>query len=435
MLKTSHRRLIGGVALAVGLVGLATPSAIAETDLGDLAVTPTTGPADSYITVDTPAACPAGATKFKVSLNGPGITSISDNNLNGVSLLASATPNPSGGVSVQAALTLKEIFQANGVVAPSGQYVVNFRCQSGDGGIVYGDFLATLNLVAGAAFDGTYTLVPPTPDGVATTTTLGAEPTGPLASGTSVNLTATVTPSNAVGAVQFKRGSTNISTPVAVSGGTASLNNQVLPAGTQSVTGVFVPTDANDFLTSTSAARSYVIAGPATVGITPSGTPRVGSTLSCNSTATTGATTTYNWFLGTKQTSTTTKTVKVPSTWKGLQAKCAVKTTKNSVTVTQTSALTAKIAAGLAPVATKKPYITGTLKVGYTLTCNKGTWTSSPTSYKYQWYRGTTALTGKVYSTYKTVSTDKGKYLKCRVTTVKSGYAAGVAYSAAKKIL
>jgi len=435
MLKSSHRRLIGGIALAVGLVGLAMPSANAETDLGDLAVTPTTGPADSYITVDTPGACPAGASKFKVSINGPGITSTADNNLNGVSFLSNATPNPSGGVSVQAAFTLKEIFQSNGVVAPSGNYVVNFRCQSSDGGIVYGDFLATLSLVAGAAFDGTYTLVPPTPNGVATTTTLDVSAPDPIAAGTAINLSATVVPSDAVGTVQFKRGATNVGGPQTVTGGVATLNSQVLPAGTQSLTAVFLPTDANDFLTSTSTARSYVVAGPATVGVSPAGTPRVGSTLSCNATATTGATLAYNWYLGTTLSSTTTKTVKVPSTWKGRQAKCAIKTTKSAVTVTQTSPLSATIAAGLAPVATKKPYITGTLLVGKTLTCNKGTWTSSPTSYKYQWYRGTTALSGKVYSTYKTVSTDKGKYLKCRVTTVKAGYAAGVAYSAAKKIL
>ncbi|RSS37031.1 hypothetical protein EF906_23960 [Streptomyces sp. WAC08241] len=44
------------------------------------------------------------------------------------------------------------------------------------------------------------------------------------------------------------------------------------------------------------------------------------------------------------------------------------------------------VAAGPAPKATRAPSLTGTVKVGRTLTLNRGTWTPAPTSYAYQWY-------------------------------------------------
>ncbi|RYG57010.1 MAG: hypothetical protein EON56_03215 [Alphaproteobacteria bacterium] len=77
----------------------------------------------------------------------------------------------------------------------------------------------------------------------------------------------------------------------------------------------------------------------------------------------------------------------------------------------------------------------GTAKVGRILTCSKGTWSPAATSYKYQWFRGTTALRGKVASTYKTVAADKGKLVTCKVTALKTGYTSGLAAATARKIL
>ena len=54
-----------------------------------------------------------------------------------------------------------------------------------------------------------------------TSTSLAVAPTSPIVVGTSSTLTATVTPSTAVGSVQFKDGSTNLGAAVAVSGGSA----------------------------------------------------------------------------------------------------------------------------------------------------------------------------------------------------------------------
>ncbi|MCX6397523.1 MAG: Ig-like domain-containing protein [Propionibacteriales bacterium] len=434
MLGTSPRRFLAGfasVVVATGLLGLAVPTAhAAEVDLGDLTVTPTSGPATDFITVNTPQACPAGTVNFKVSLNGPGITGTQDNNLNGVSSYASATPLPTGtGVTVQAANTLKDLFQANGVTAPSGQYVINFRCQNGNGGTVYGDFLATINLVAGAnAFEGTYTYVPPAPAGVATTTTL-AQPATPIKVGTTTTLTATVSESAAAGTVQFKDGATNLGAPVAVVSGTATKSGVALVAGNRSLTAVFTSADTNAFLSSTSTATSVVVAGVPVI----TGTAAVGKTLTCATS--TGGTQTFAWLVnGVASTTAKSKTAVVPAAWYAKSVACRATFTVNATSVVQTSAAK-KIALGAKLVATTKPKVLGTARVGRILTCAKGTWTPAPTGYKYQWLRGTTPLSGKVASTYKTVAGDKNKLVTCKVTALKTGYASGVALAPARKIL
>lgn len=433
-MTTQSRRRTWTAAFAVSTLAAAllayAPSPAGAAVLGKLNLTPSSGTTASILDIETLVPCAAGAEFVAAELRGSGIDPDAGGNI--ITGLTAIDPgntptNDFGGYSVATNAKFFDVFQFYNVLAPAGDYTLAVNCYDSNA-VKTDEITATIRFTAsGGSFNATYVQLS---NAAATSTSLVAGPADPVVSGTSVTLTATVT-GGVPGSVRFQRNGANLGAAAAVAGGTASLVTSALPAGTNNLTATFTPTDTTANAPSTSAPVSYVVAGPATV----TGTARVGSTLTCASTATTGATTAYTWFLGTKQSATTTKTLKVPATWKGFQAKCAVKTTKNAITVTQTSPLTAKIAVGLAPVATKKPYITGTLRVGKTLTCNKGTWTSSPTSYKYQWYRGSTALSGKVYSTYKTVSTDKGKYLKCRVTTVKAGYTAGVAFSAAKKIL
>ncbi len=84
------------------------------------------------------------------------------------------------------------------------------------------------------------------------------------------------------------------------------------------------------------------------------------------------------------------------------------------------SAPTAAVAAGTltAPV----PTISGTRKVGYTLTAAPGIWTAG-TTVKYQWYRSGVAITGATASKYALGAADRGKTMKVRITGSKSGFA------------
>ncbi|HEY6423395.1 MAG TPA: Ig-like domain-containing protein [Pseudonocardiaceae bacterium] len=118
----------------------------------------------------------------------------------------------------------------------------------------------------------------------ATSTVLGVTPVSPAAAGATETLTATVTPSAAVGSVQFVDGTTNVGDPVAVSGGTASAT-ATLASGSHSLTAVFTPTDATAFAASTSSAVSYVVnaGGGATatstvLGATPASPAAAGAT-------------------------------------------------------------------------------------------------------------------------------------------------------------
>lgn len=103
--------------------------------------------------------------------------------------------------------------------------------------------------------------------------------------------------------------------------------------------------------------------------------------------------------------------------------------------------------ATVAPAMTKAATVSGTAKVGKSLTLAKGTWTGTPApTYSYKWYRctvsGSTAKTtaptsslkcvavsGKTSTTYKLAAADKGKYIRALVTVKNSK---GTKYSLTK---
>lgn len=98
------------------------------------------------------------------------------------------------------------------------------------------------------------------PGPTTTTTTLTANPASPTTAGTSVTFTASVSPTTAVGSVQFMNGATALGSPVTVSSGTAtSAATTTLPTATNSITAVFTPSSSSSFTTSTSDALSYVV--------------------------------------------------------------------------------------------------------------------------------------------------------------------------------
>ena len=83
------------------------------------------------------------------------------------------------------------------------------------------------------------------------------------------------------------------------------------------------------------------------------------------------------------------------------------------------------------------PTISGTLKVGETLTANEGTWSPTQDSFTYSWQWSATAagtfaaISGANAKTYALQATDRGRFIKVVVTAVKTGYTSGVSTSAA----
>ncbi|WP_460972616.1 Ig-like domain-containing protein, partial [Prescottella soli] len=122
---------------------------------------------------------------------------------------------------------------------------------------------------------------PPAQD-VQTSTAVTVQPTAQT--GATVALTASVTPANATGTVQFKDGGTAIGTPVTVSNGAAGLQHTFTTAGSHSITAVFTP--GAGFAGSTAPAQAVQVSDPApsdvatTTEVTGPGTATVGQAAS-----------------------------------------------------------------------------------------------------------------------------------------------------------
>jgi hypothetical protein len=89
-------------------------------------------------------------------------------------------------------------------------------------------------------------------------------------------------------------------------------------------------------------------------------------------------------------------------------------------TLSRTSVPTLAVAKGSLVKAT--PTITGTAKVGATLTADPGAWGPAPVAFRYQWYRSGASIIGANAPTYKPTASDAAKTLTVKVTGSKSGY-------------
>lgn len=99
---------------------------------------------------------------------------------------------------------------------------------------------------------------------------------------------------------------------------------------------------------------------------------------------------------------------------------------------TAASAATAKVGKAFTTVPT--PTISGTVKVGATLTAKAGTWKPTGASFGYQWLRNGEAIPGATKSTYKLVRADGGTQISVRVKAKKSGYYSESKASAMKTV-
>lgn len=92
-----------------------------------------------------------------------------------------------------------------------------------------------------------------------------------------------------------------------------------------------------------------------------------------------------------------------------------------------------QVVSSTTPVNTTQPVATGSGQPGYNLTVNTGSWTNSPVSYTYQWYKvssGTrTQLSGATSNSVLVALGDEGAQYECDVGAVSSGGETGYATS------
>jgi len=208
--------------------------------LGHLGISEQSGNTSDTITFSS-AACPAGSnTSAEVEIADP--------------LNPTASQQLLGPVnnSVSSAFTVvsKDPSTINGAIAglfddpAGGTAEIVVECFSGPGGGGTGVFEDDV-FVQLSADDSTFQVVAPTSGQPANVSVALAASPNPATSGQSVTLTATVTPSNATGTVQFENNGTNINGPVTIAGGSASTSTTfsgITTATTESLTAVYTPT-------------------------------------------------------------------------------------------------------------------------------------------------------------------------------------------------
>jgi len=225
--------LLGAGALVAGasLLGATAAHAAVGTKPGTIKLNPSSGPTSKTgIQYSTTIPCPAGK-------NASASVRIVDPVTGTQSQLApinNAVTAPFSG-TFNATFALAASVLPN-IVGATSEIVV--QCFSGVSG--GGTAVAVMDTFVSISADGsTYQVVSGT--STPTTTNLVVSP-NPATAGQTVTLTATVSPSNATGSVQFSTGGTAIGTPQTVSGGVASMTTQAGAAGTEAFTAAFTPT-------------------------------------------------------------------------------------------------------------------------------------------------------------------------------------------------
>ena len=249
---------------ATALVAAALPASAAPnqyapsigTATGTVSVTPTNVP----VAIKSDQLCPAGSGVVNGFLN-----STDAGIVDGVVISANstdlATLNTSG---MPLDNNLVGLAQSAGRVLINGRYELSVVCYPDAFSVPTAQFDAVFNVTGGVGTGAGTTATWDVPGSAATTTAISASPAGSAAVGAVVTLTATMTPANAVGTVQFQDTAggapVDLGTPVAVAGGAATISTSTLAQGAHSLVARFSPATAA-FLGSQSAGLSYVILG------------------------------------------------------------------------------------------------------------------------------------------------------------------------------
>jgi hypothetical protein len=175
----------------------------------------------------------------------------------------------------------------------------------------------------------------------------------------------------------------------------------------------------------TSVPTAAVLAGFTTAPTpTITGTRAAGSTLTANAGtwAPAPTTTSYQWLRnGVAIANATSRTYRLTTADGGQRIAVRVTAARDGyATTAKTSTATGAILRlfSKAPA----PRVTGTLRVRSLLTAVLGTWSPTPSTTRYQWYRNGVAIRGATNRTYRLVAADKGRRIKVIVKRGRTGY-------------
>ena len=191
---------------------------------------------------------------------------------------------------------------------------------------------------------------------------------------------------------------------------------------------------------------------PSNSGVpTISGTARTGSTLTTTSTGTwSGSPTSYSYQWKRSATSggtysdvasATASTYVVTEFDVGYFIKLAVVATNGVGSSSAALSDPTTVVVDIAPTNTALPVITGTARTGETLTTSRGSWTSSPSTYAYQWKRASTVggsytnIASATDRTYDLTDADIDKFIKVSVIATNIIGASSAALSAATSVV
>ena len=166
-----------------------------------------------------------------------------------------------------------------------------------------------------------------------------------------------------------------------------------------------------------------------TTPVSISGSGRVGTNLTLtppNWNFTDDVTTTYQWYRGTGAIAgATDDTYTVTSADIGKQLSVRATGTRPGYASGTSTSNTVVGVAGDAPVALTAVAVSGTGKVGTTLTSTAPVWDDAAVATTYQWQRDAANISGATGPTYAVTSTDVGKSLTLVATGSRAGYAPG----------
>jgi hypothetical protein len=249
--------LVGVCALAIGgaVLGSGVASAAVGTQLGALSLTPGTGAVTGTAITYNSTACPTGFT-------GSGVVRIVDPGTGATQSLSAvnaAVAAPfSGTLTANVLATVQSNPNFTDLATNGTEAEIAVLCASGPSLTGTSEYVQDSYLIfSNAGANYTETNTPPVGPPVSVTVALTAS-ANPATVGQAVTLTATLTPSNATGTVQFQDNGTNINTtPAPVSGGVASTSftPSAVNAAGENLTAVYTPSG------------NFTAAGPGTLSL------------------------------------------------------------------------------------------------------------------------------------------------------------------------